>query len=238
MPQKGWAAKRGLIAKNFLFKSLSDAEIDKVLALAQVRRYEPRSIVFRRGDEGTGMMAVLSGHVKLCAVAPSGKELAFSIIKPGEIFGEIALLDGQQRLVDATAVDECEILIVARRDFIPFLHDHPEICIRMMTALCARLRRVSQLTEDSLFLGLTPRLARSLLQLVDRYGHAGPDGIRIDLRLSQRELGSLIGMSRESINKQLGTWRREGLIAVDKKIITIRDIERFRRVADQAPIVN
>ncbi|MCC7015842.1 MAG: Crp/Fnr family transcriptional regulator [Rhodospirillales bacterium] len=237
MQHKSWESRRALIARNFLFANLTGAELDKVLALARVTRYAPREIVWRKGDYGNGMMAVLAGHVKLGARAASGRELAFGIVKPGDIFGEIALLDGQERSVDATALDSCEILFIDRRDFIPFLADHPDIAIRLMAALCARLRRTGQKVEDSA-LGLCPRLARSLLQLADNHGRATPAGVRIDFRLSQRELGQLIGMSRESVNKQLGQWRRQGLIAVDRRTIVIRDLDHFRHMAESAPAIN
>ena len=237
MQHKGWEPRRALIARNFLFANLTGAELDKVLALARVTRYAAREIVWRKGDYGNGMMAVLAGHVKLGARAASGRELAFGIVKPGEIFGEIALLDGHERSVDATAFDSCEILFIDRRDFIPFLADHPDISIRLMAALCARLRRTGQKVEDSA-LGLCPRLARSLLQLADGYGRPTPEGLRIDFRLSQRDLGQLIGMSRESVNKQLGRWRRQGLIAVDRRTIVIRDLGLFRHMAEPAPAIN
>lgn len=225
-------ARRELIARNFLFRDLSAGELDKILALSHLQRFAPRQAIFRKGDPGHGMLAVLSGHVKLCALAPSGKELVFGIIRPGEIFGEIALLDGRERSVDATAIDRCEALMIERRDFVPFLERHPETCIRLMTALCARLRRTSQLTEDSLFLDVPSRLARRLLQLADRYGRPGRTGMRIDLKLSQRELAALVGLSRESINKKLGVWRRDGLIRTEDGLIVLRDIERLRRIAE------
>lgn len=237
MQHKSWESRRALIARNFLFANLTGAELDKMLALARVTRYAPREIVWRKGDYGNGMMAVLAGHVKLSARAASGRELAFGIVKPGEIFGEIALLDGHERSVDATALDSCEILFIDRRDFIPFLADHPDISIRLMTALCARLRRTGQQVEDSA-LGLCPRLVRSLLHLADQYGQPTAVGLRIDLKLSQRDLGQLIGMSRESVNKQLGRWRRQGLIAVDRRTIVIRDLGRLRRMADSVPAIN
>ncbi|MBM3580953.1 MAG: Crp/Fnr family transcriptional regulator, partial [Alphaproteobacteria bacterium] len=222
-----WESRRALIARNFLFANLTAGELDKVLALARVTRYAAREVVWRKGDYGNGMMAVLAGHVKLGARAASGRELAFGIVKPGEIFGEIALLDGQARSVDATALDACEILFIDRRDFIPFLAGHPDIAIRLMTTLCARLRRTGQKVEDSA-LGLAPRLARSLLQLADHHGRSSPEGLRIECRLSQRDLGQLIGMSRESVNKQLGRWRRQGLIAFEHRVLVIRDPGLFR----------
>ncbi|MEK7244800.1 MAG: Crp/Fnr family transcriptional regulator [Pseudomonadota bacterium] len=237
MQHKSWESRRALIARNFLFANLTGAELDKVLALARLTRYAPREIVWRKGDYGNGMMAVLAGHVKLGAREASGKEFAFGIVKPGEIFGEIALLDGHERSVDATALDACEILFIDRRDFIPFLADHPDISIRLMTALCARLRRTGQQVEDSA-LGLCPRLARNLLQLADHYGQPTAEGLRIDLKLSQRELGQLIGMSRESVNKQLGRWRRQDLIAIDRRIIVIRDLGHFRHLAEPATAIN
>ncbi len=236
MAQKSWESKRALIAGNFLFGNLSNDELDKVLALAQLKRCKPRQVVWRKGDAGGGMVAILSGHVKLSALAAGGKELALSIVNPGEIFGEIALLDGQERSVDATAIDACEILLIDRRDFIPFLIDHPAIAIRLMAALCARLRRAGQKFEDSA-LGLAPRLAKSLLGLVDQHGKPAPGGaVRIDLNLSQRELGALIGVSRESVNKQLGLWRRQGLVGLERRIIVIRNVSRLRRIADLALI--
>ncbi len=238
MGVKGWQARRATVASNFLFANLTSAELDKVLALARVTHYAPRQIVWRKGDSGNGMMAVLSGHVKLSAGATDGRDLAFNIVKPGEIFGEIALLDGQERAVDATALDACDILFIDRRDFVPFLVDHPEISIRLMTALCTRLRRTSQMVEDSA-LALSPRLARNLLHLADCHGRpAAGGGLHIDLGLSQRELGELIGMSRESVNKQLGRWRRQGLIDVERRRILIRDLGRLKRMADTARAIN
>ena len=238
MSNKSWESRRATVAANFLFENLTAAELDKVLALARLSRFAPRATIWRKGDSGNGMMAVLAGHVKLGALAASGRELAFGIVKPGEIFGEIALLDGQERSVDATALDACEILFIDRRDFIPFLADHPDISIRLMTALCARLRRTGQQVEDSA-LGLSPRLARNLLHLADCHGRpAAGGGLHINLGLSQRELGELIGMSRESVNKQLGRWRRQGLIAVERRTIVIRDLGRFQRMADTVRAIN
>ena len=238
MPQRSWESRRATVATNFLFANLTAAELDKVLALARVIRCAPRESVWRKGDYGNGMMAVLAGHVKLGSRAASGREFAFGIVSPGEIFGEIALLDGQARSVDATALDPCEILFIDRRDFIPFLADHPDISIRLMTALCARLRRTGQMIEDSA-LGLSPRLARNLLHLADCHGRpAAGGGLHIELGLTQRELGELIGMSRESVNKQLGRWRRLGLIDIDRRTIVIRDLGRFQRMADQARAIN
>ncbi len=232
MPHRSWESWRATVATNFLFANLTGAELDRVLALARVARHAPRATIWRKGDPGNGMMAVLAGHVKLGALAASGREFTFGIVKPGEIFGEIALLDGQERAVDATALDACEILFIDRRDFIPFLADHPDISIRLMTALCARLRRTSQMVEDSA-LGLSPRLARNLLHLADCHGQpVANGGLHINLGLSQRELGELIGMSRESVNKQLGRWRRQGLIAVGRRTLVIRDFGRFQRMAD------
>ena len=237
MQHASWGSRRALIARNFLFANLAAAELDKVLALARVTRYAPREVVWRKGDYGNGMMAVLKGHVKLGAHAASGREITFGIVKPGEIFGEIALLDGHERSVDASTLDHCEILFIDRRDFIPFLAGHPDIAIRLVAELCARLRRTGQKVEDSA-LGLAPRLARALLRLADHHGLPTPAGTRIDVRLSQRELGQLIGMSRESVNKQLGRWRRRGLIALDRRALVIRNPAPLRALAEPAGAIN
>jgi CRP-like cAMP-binding protein len=215
--------KHQALAGHFLFRHLRPEEMTALLSRARVERKKTNGVIFRQDSPGYGLMAVLSGRVKICSRASNGREIVLNIINPGEVFGEVALLDGKARTADAIALSACELLIIDRRDFIPFLQAHPDVTIRLLGVLCERLRRTSEQVQDLLFLDVPSRLAKTLLRLAETHGQTTPAGRRIDLKFSQRELGSLVGLTRESINKQLRGWQKRGLIRVDEGAITIRD---------------
>lgn len=225
--------KHKLFAEHFLLRHLRPEERDKLITYARLERHATNDVIFRKGSPGHGMMAVIKGRVKISSPSPDGKEVVLNVINPGEVFGEIALLDGKERTADATAMSECELLVLERRDFIPFLERHPEICVRLLAVLCERLRRTSEQVEDVLFLELPARLAKTLLRLAETHGKPAEGGTRIGLRLSQRELANMVGSSRESINKQLREWQREGMIDMREGAITLMNAPALTAVAEQ-----
>jgi CRP/FNR family cyclic AMP-dependent transcriptional regulator len=222
--------KHSALAAHPLFGQLSGEERERLVTYMRVNRCPAGTVLIRKGDPGSNMMVVMQGRVKICAHSEDGKELVFSLVKPGEVFGEIALLDGSARTADAVALDDCELLVLERRDFVPFLSRHPEACMRLFGVLCQKLRRTSEQLEQRFFLEGEARLAKQLVNLAEIFGRPVDDGIRIDLRLSQSQLGNMVGMSRESMNKQLGQWRREDLIRMDDGYITIPDLDRLREI--------
>lgn len=228
MPHEATIDKQNLLASHPLFGQLEPEERDRLVTYMRLMRVPPRTVLFRKDDPGTNMMVVLRGRVKVCTHSDEGKELVFNLINPGEVFGEIALLDGSERTADAVTLDHCELLVLERRDFIPFLSKHPEACLRLLGVLCQRLRRTSELLEEALFLEGPSRLAKRLVRLSELFGRPVEGGTRIDMRLSQQQLGNMVGMSRESMNKQLGQWRREGLIRLEDGYITITDVDALR----------
>jgi CRP/FNR family transcriptional regulator, cyclic AMP receptor protein len=224
--------KESVLAKHFLLRHLEPAELRQLASYARLARYPAGKVIFQKGDDGDGMMAVVNGRVKICSHSYDGRELILNIVGPGEVFGEIALLDGEARTADAVALEACDLLVLLRRDFLPFLERHPRVSLRLLTVLCQRLRRTSEQLEDSLFLELRPRLAKCLLRLVHAFGRETPSGTLIDMKLSQQQLGTLVGMTRESINKQLRAWREEGLVTLERGYITVRDREGLELIAE------
>jgi CRP-like cAMP-binding protein len=222
------AAKRQIFAEHFLFRELTPAERDGLLTYAHVEHYGTGRTIFLKGSPGRGMMAVLKGRVRISATSAEGREIVLNTIEEGEVFGEIALLDGKERSADAVAAADCDLLVIERRDFVPFIENHPGLALRLMAVLCERLRRTTQQVEDVLFLDLPSRLAKKLLDLASTRAQRTPAGLRFDAKLSQREIGTMIGLSRESVNKQLALWQQEGVIAVEKGIITVRDEAELR----------
>ncbi len=215
--------KRDVLARHPLFRQLREAELTSLLAHARVERRRANDVVFRQGDTGVGLVAVLSGQVKITSSSAGGREIVLNLINPGEVFGEMALLDGKPRSADAVTTATSELLIIDRRDFVPFLEAHPTICIRLMTVLCERLRKTSQQVEDLMFLDLPAHLAKTLLNLAERQGEKTPHGRDIVLKLTQRDLGNLVGRSREAVNRQLREWQDSGLIRLTPGKIILRD---------------
>jgi CRP/FNR family cyclic AMP-dependent transcriptional regulator len=155
------------------------------------------------------------GRVRISAVSTDGREVTLNVISPGEIFGEIALLDAKPRSADATAIEETTILVVERRQFLPFLRQNDDLYLRLLAVLCDRLRRTSLALEGIALFDLPARLARLLLKLAEDYGRPCDGGTRIDMKLSQRDISTLVASSRESVNKQLRVWREDGVVAFD-----------------------
>ena len=171
------------------------------------------------------MMGVLDGGVRISTTSPNGREAVLAILNAGEIFGEMALLDGGERTADAVAISDCQLLVIDQRDFIPFLETRADLCIRLLKLLSQRLRRTDELVEVALFERLESRLAKALVELASGGGAACETGPPFVLRVSQQELSSIVGASRENVNKQLRSWQRAGLLELGKRRIVIRDLD-------------
>lgn len=220
------AEQHQLLKKHILFSQLRDDELHEFLARSHIEQYAAKQEIFAKGSPGQSMMAVLRGSVKVSTWSPDGREVVFNTMEAGDIFGEIALLDGRERSADATALSDCEILVLYRRDFLPFLRRHPDLCIALLEVLCQRLRHTSEQVEDVLFETLGSRVAKLLLRLAHL-----EDGMREPaVRVTQGELGHMVGGARESVNRHLQAWQKAGLIEVLKGSIVIRDAGRLRRI--------
>jgi CRP-like cAMP-binding protein len=218
-----------------LFQGMSDRELDMLLALTTTKKLKKRAYLFRKGDPGNALFAVLEGRLKATGEGRDGKEMVFSVMDPGEVIGEIALLDQEPRSATVQAVEDVTLLTLHRRDLLPFLERNPKATIKLAAVLAKRIRNLTELAEDTVFLGLPSRLAKKLLSLADRYGKPTPEGLKIDLKLPQHELGELVGTSRESINKTLRQWGEENLVSFASAYLTIKDKDRLEDLADLLP---
>jgi len=213
-------SKRDVLRGSALFARLSDEETDAVLAHARIVRYATGDVIVAKGDPGDSMMAVLQGRVSISTTSEDGRQVVLSALGVGDVFGEIALLDGKERTADVTALTDCEILIVPRRSLWSVLERRPDLCIDLMLVLCERLRHTTEQVEDLAFLHLESRMAKALLRLLEE---SGAGQTRAAIRISQRALGELVGGSRESVNKHLNAWKELGIVSIEKGGIVIRD---------------
>ena len=214
-------AQRDLLRRSPLFSCLGDKETDAMLAHASVARYAAGADIFAKGDPGNSMMAVLKGRVQISAPSADGRQMVLTIMHEGDVFGEIALLDGKERTADATAMTDSELLVVPRRPFLELLERRPDLGVGLLVVLCERLRRTNEQVEDLAFLDLETRIAKTLLRLANE--EPTPNASRVGVKISQRALGELVGGSRESVNKHLQDWKRLGIIEIEKGSIVICD---------------
>jgi CRP/FNR family transcriptional regulator, cyclic AMP receptor protein len=212
-----------LLRRCALFAGLDEAALRALATHAHRRRFTAGETIFRIGAPGQSMMAVLTGTVRISAPSPDGKEIVLADLGAGEVFGEIALLDGKERSADAVALTNCDLLVLERRDMLGYLERHPSIAVKLLEVLCERLRRTDQQIGEIAFLGLPTRLAKALVRL----GGATPQA---KLALSQRELGSMIGGTRESVNRCLREWHRRGFIELNEGWIIIRDTPALEEI--------
>jgi CRP-like cAMP-binding protein len=211
-----------------LFREFPPSVIEHFGTYMTRRSVRRGTTIFTKGDPGTGLMAVLWGSVKISVPTADGREAVLNIINPGEIFGEIALLDGRPRTADAVAMDDCELMVIDRRDFIPFLREQPDIALKFIEILCARIRHTSEQVEDVMYLSFPGRLAKTLLQLTG--GPEAPAAHR-NVRITQRELSSIIGMSRESTNKQLRAWENRKWVRLQRGGIAVLNPSALAKLA-------
>jgi CRP/FNR family transcriptional regulator, cyclic AMP receptor protein len=225
-------ARRTVLLHSSLFAAMQPEELDEIMTFATERRVRRGQTIFTRGDNGSSLMAVLRGRVRISSISSDGKEVTLNVISPGEIFGELALLDGKPRSGDATAVEDTTLLVVERRHFMPFLARNPDLTFRLLSVLCEKVRRTSIALEEIALFDLPARLARVLLKLGEDYGRGSPAGTRIEMKLSQRDLSNLVASSRESVNKQLRAWRENGTVDVEEGLIVLRRPLELQRLTE------
>ena len=224
--------RRGLVAAHPVLGLLPLGELDRIMRMMIVKRFAAGDTIFRKGELGESMMVIASGQVKISVAGHDGKEAVLAVLGTGEIIGEMAIFDEKPRSADATALVSSELMVLQRRDFIPFLEREPRIAFRLLAMMSERLRRTSALLAERTLRHLPGRLAKALLDLgkCDE-GHC-PPGARVELPISQKTFASLLGTARETLNKQLHAWQADGLIAVEPGAVVILKPEALLRLAE------
>jgi len=221
--------KRTLFEGHFLFGGLPPDDLDALLSHARVVHYSAGQEIFAKGSPGRSMMAIVSGSVRISAPSTAGHDVLLAILSAGEVFGEIALIDGEDRTADATAIADCTMLVLDHRDFIPFLERRADLGILLLKLLCQRLRKTDEQVEEMMFGRLHDRLAKALVRLARGTGHF--EGSAVTLRVSQEELAGMVGTTRESVNKQLRVWQNAGVVRLGRRLIEISDLPAVKSLA-------
>lgn len=213
------------LAQCMVFAALSAEDRRALAGRAHHQRFVSGETIFIIGDPGLSMMAIIEGIVRVSFPAADGREIVLADLAPGEVLGEVALLDGRPRSASAVAYSDCDLLVLDRRDVLGLLEQRPAACLRLLSLLCERLRRSDERMADIAFRDLPARLAKTLLAITSAAGAPART------RLSQGELARMVGSARENVNRHLRDWHRRGIIEISQRGIAIQRRDALSRLA-------
>lgn len=225
------ALARDALADSDVFGALFEDDIERLVTLGRLSSLPAGKMVFQKGDPADSLMIVIHGRIRISSLGTEGREVLFNLVEPGEVFGEIGVLDGKPRSATATTLAETELFVLDRARVTAFLEERPDVAIRLIGVLCNRLRRSTELLEDIMLLGMEQRVAKILLHIGRRYGTERHGVVTIEKGFSQRDLGSFAGLARENVNRQMRQFKDRGLIEVDHGVIRLLDLPALRSIA-------
>jgi len=232
-PRASAGSKLSVLRKHPIFSDLAPDALDQLCRYAQPTTLKRGATLFAKGDPGHSLYAVISGTVKISVSSPDGRNAILNLIGAGEVFGEIALLDGQPRTADATANTNCEILVIDRRDFLPFVHSQPTLAMKFIELLCGRLRWTSDQVEQIILQDLPGRLASALLGLTEK---RKLESSSRTIAITQQEISEMVGMTRESINKQLRAWAARDWLRLEHGAIVVLKADPLRELVEAGSV--
>ena len=212
-----------------LFGTFQPADHEQLAVLLRRRNLKKGDALFRKGDEGTALYIIIKGRMKITVPSKLGDEITLAILNRGDFFGEMALLDSLPRSADATAVEETLLYVLNRSDFLSFLIHNENAVRSILYALSSRLRKTDDFLTEVCFLNISARLARRLLEMSESLIRENNPGSSMELKLTQKDLASLLGTTRETINRELKILRDRGIVSTSRNLITIHNLELLKR---------
>ena len=221
--------KFSVLRKHPIFCDLDAEAFEQLARYAKPATLKRGATIFSKGDPGNSLYAVITGTVKISLSSPDGRNAILNMVGPGEVFGDMGVLSGQPRSADATASTNCEIYVIDRRDFLPFVRSQPALAMKFIELLCGRLRRTSEQVEQLILQDLPGRLASALLGLTEKHTL---DSESWTIAITQQEISEMVGMTRESINKQLRAWAARKWVRLEHGAIVVLDANSLRELAE------
>jgi len=223
------ATESDLLQRVPLLAALTDADREALARSASRRRYRRGDIIFQKDDPGHSLFIVARGSVRIYLPSAQGADLTLAVLGASQFFGDLSLLDGRPRSASAAALADTNVVILERGDFAALVRSRPEAAMSVLAVVARRLRETDEMASDLAFLDVGGRLAKKLLDLAATNGIRRTDGVLVDLLLTQEELANMIGVTRESVNRNLSLFRRIGLISKEGRRFVLRDPAGLRR---------
>jgi CRP/FNR family cyclic AMP-dependent transcriptional regulator len=215
------------------FSVLHPDDLRDLVRRVRSRSYPRGQVIFREGEPGRTLYVIERGQVKLSTRAPGGRELLVAILGKGQIFGELEMFDGGPRGMTARTMDQVDAFVLDKHLVQAMLRTRPAFVRRLLELMARRLRRADQAAQDLVFFDASTRLARRLLELAEEHAGTGSDDlqIRITVRLTQDEVGQMIGVNRSSVNRVLRAFAAQGLVDWNGGMPVILDASRLSEMA-------
>jgi CRP-like cAMP-binding protein len=218
-----------------LFEHLNAADIQRIEAVSRTCKFERNSLVYLPTDSSDAVLLLLSGRIKLYHITADGKQALLALIEPGEIFGELALVEAGGREEFAEAMLPSQVVLIPRDVVTALMHAHPEVALGVTRLIGFRRRRVERRLKSLLFRSNREKLIHLLLELSEKYGRPTPNGVELSIKLAHQELANIIGSTRETVTVLLGELQAEGAVHIERRRITLRDVETLARTIDVPP---
>ena len=212
-----------------LFSLLKDDELEAIYKLSYIRKCTKDSIILLENEGGDTLFIIISGKVKVTTFSESGKEVIFSILNEGDFFGDMSLMDGKPRSATVISIEDSELRLLRRNDFIKLVEEHPGISLKLLEELTTRLRKADERIESLAILDVTGRVAGILLQLADERGEKTDNGVVIKSRPTHQELANMVGTTRETVTRVLKQLENKKYINMSGKDLQIFDPEVFKK---------
>jgi CRP-like cAMP-binding protein len=214
------------------FSGLDAVGLETIGRTVRTRRFRRGEVIFHQGDPGDALFIVMNGGIKISLPSDMGDEAILATLRSGDVFGELALLDGAPRSATATAIEPTETLVLPRAQFRELIATEPAVRDALLASIAGELRRLTNHVEELHFLDITGRLASRLSRLALDGGTTLPDGsIRLKAPLTQGDLAAMIGCTRQSVNKLLGIFTDDHLIRLDRDSIVVLDLDGLGRAS-------
>ncbi len=221
-----------VLGRTALFAGIPPGELESLAPSLKTRTFARGAYLFHEGDPGGTLYVIQSGQVKISRMGRGGEEAIFAVLLPGDVFGELSVFDEQAaRSADAQAMELTECVLLRREPLMAFLEGHPLFMRHLFKVLSGYIRRKDEAFAESAFLDIPGRVAKKLLDLAESHGERAPAGVRIGLRLSQRNLAGMVSASRENVNRALARFTALGAIQQDGGFITILKPAELRKRA-------
>ena len=218
-----------------LFGRLSPEQLRPLESRARIRKYQRNSPIYVPGDEADGVLLLSDGRVRICDFTSEGKRAILAFIEPGELFGELALIDSDPREERAEAVSQSTVILIPGDALRRLIETVPELSLGVTKVIGLRRRRIERRLKTLLFRSNRERLVHLLLDLADQYGRADPAGILVDIKLSHQDLANIIGSTRETVTITLGELQTEGNLRIARQKVILTNVRRLAEAVDRVP---
>ncbi len=231
MPESYWH-----ISRNNFFSQIAPDDIRQLEVASKIRKFKRGEPIYLPVDAADGVLLLTSGRVKLCHLTHEGKQSIFVFVEPGEIFGELSVVDGSSREEYAEAVESAQVVLIPRENVQWIMAKYPHVSLGITKLIGFRRRRIERRLKNLLFRSNRERLIYLILELVEQYGLTTENGVELRIKLSHQDLANIIGSTRETVTVVLGQLQTEGFLQIARRRLTVTDVAGLYKQVDETPV--